>query len=321
MKGLYAIVIIMVILTTATTSLLAVNLPPVYDTYTSKNGGCFGTDPTILTGKYEADGHDEHGMLYFDLSVYMGQQVTSAVLNINRYFGCPEHPSTTEFRHLTTAWDETYDGTHLPFGDTVWASEFFNTTGWCRVDITGLVQAWLDGDMPNYGVVMVPIEPSGESQHRSREFTNEAGRPYLALELPGAATPTPMPTATPTMPSITCTDITMPSDMFHPGDVCSCTATVFNMEGHALTGYPLFVVLNVYGVYFFGPSFSKNPDNYLDEYPSFGIGMTEVQVLPEFEWPEGAGEAAGIVWLSALTNPEMTTLIGDFDTFTFGWEE
>ncbi|GEM_PF-3559762 len=130
---------------------------------------------------------------------------------------------------------------------------------------------------------------------------------------PSPRTPTPPPSPT------TGVSITMPSVQYHPGETCWCRATVRNASAHALSGYPLFVVLDVIGVYYFAPSFSDF-DHYLDGYPTFAPGNTDVTVIPEFVWPEGAGSAEGIEWCAALTDPEITTVIGGLGRFTFGWE-
>lgn len=86
-----------------------------------------------------------------------------------------------------------------------------------------------------------------------------------------------------------------------------------------MTGYPLFVVLDVYGNYYFAPSFSSF-DSYLDDYPSFPEGLAEIQVLPQFEWPAGAGSADSIIWYAAFTDPSMSELFGTMSSWTFGWE-
>ena len=88
----------------------------------------------------------------------------------------------------------------------------------------------------------------------------------------------------------------MPAEIFHQGDPCSCTAIVCNMEGHSIEGYPLFVILDVYGSYFFAPSFNQVFDNYLISHPAFDEGRTEIAVLPEFEWPSVGGSAYGLKW-------------------------
>jgi len=113
----------------------------------------------------------------------------------------------------------------------------------------------------------------------------------------------------------------MPSSLYRPGDICWCTATVCNAEAQALEGNPLWVILDVFGTYYFAPSFSQTPENYLAQYPRFEVGETVVEVLPSFTWPEGAGSANGVVWYGALTDPQVTTLVGELGSFTFGWEE
>lgn len=136
-------------------------------------------------------------------------------------------------------------------------------------------------------------------------------------------TPTPLPTSTPTNTG-DCTDtgveIIMPSQIFETNDVCWCHAKVCNMEATPLDGYPLFVILDVYGSLFWAPSFNTTFDNYLDLYGSFAPGMTSVEVLPEFPWPGGTGSANGIFWYGALTDPAITDLYGTFSSFEFGWQ-
>lgn len=148
---------------------------------------------------------------------------------------------------------------------------------------------------------------------------------------PYSPTLTPTPIFTPYPPTLTSTptpdgysetgvSIHMPSDVFHPGDLCGCTATVCNAEDSALNGYPLFVILEIAGTYYFAPSFGSF-DNYLDEHPDFAPGKTSVVVLPAFEWPEGAGSFSGCIWYGALTNPQLTDLFGTLGTWSFGWSQ
>jgi len=114
--------------------------------------------------------------------------------------------------------------------------------------------------------------------------------------------------------------IRMPSRMFRAGDSCGCTVDVCNSDVSPITDHPLFVILDVYGNLFFAPSFNPEFDHYLADYPTFDPGRTTVEVLPVFSWPESAGSASGIQWIAALTNPEITGIVGDYDIFVFGWE-
>ena len=143
-----------------------------------------------------------------------------------------------------------------------------------------------------------------------------------ATAIPPTETPIP-PTDTPIPPSPTpgCdvlgVKIWMPADLFTPGEPCACKAMVCNIEENTLSGYPLFIILDVAGRYYFAPKFNEF-GFYERDYP---IGETAVEVLPEFLWPSGVGSASGITWYGALTNPEMTEIYGKMDTFVFGWDE
>lgn len=132
--------------------------------------------------------------------------------------------------------------------------------------------------------------------------------------------PTATSTALPTACAATGVTIGMPSKFFRPGDICGCHVTVCNASGERLDGYPLFVVLDVFGSYFFAPSFGDF-DSYLEMFPSFDEGETLITVLPEFEWPAGAGNVEGIRFVAALTDPAITELFGSMDIWTFGWTE
>lgn len=131
--------------------------------------------------------------------------------------------------------------------------------------------------------------------------------------------PTPTPSPPPCIQ--TGVDVSMPASMFHTGDHCSCTAIVCNAEGSTISGNPLFVILDVYGSYYFAPSFNTTFDHYLTHYPTFPVGTTTVTVIPDFTWPVDTGSANGLIWYAALTNPEMTALFGTMDSFSFGWSE
>ncbi len=137
--------------------------------------------------------------------------------------------------------------------------------------------------------------------------------------------PTPTPTATPTVSPTpdTCqaTGVTleMPGTHFVPGDTFACSALVCNRESDNLTGYPLFVILDVYGTYFFAPSFNSSFDNFSQQYPAFSAGETSITVLPEFTWPAaGSGQAT---FYGALTDPDMTSIFGEWEMFPFSWSE
>ena len=133
-------------------------------------------------------------------------------------------------------------------------------------------------------------------------------------------TPTPSPTETPTptaTPPVTGVTIDMPSHLFHPDDLCFCKVTVTNAEPDPLTNHPLFVILDAYGVYFFAPSFTQTPETYSGPWPA---GNSDIEVIPEFAWPDTGTGASGLFFYAALTDPAVTHIVGEWDTWEFGWE-
>ncbi|MCD4652716.1 hypothetical protein K8T06_02145 [bacterium] len=144
------------------------------------------------------------------------------------------------------------------------------------------------------------------------DFTNE--RVYFVSAEPAPATPTPTPEP--------CTElgckIEMPAAVYHTSDLCYCRVTLCNPGPKSYIDLPVFVIMDVYGAYYFAPAFSDY-DHYTIE--MFPAGSIVVEVLPEFNWPADTGSASGIHFYAGMTDREITELIGEYDMFTFGWSE
>jgi len=110
--------------------------------------------------------------------------------------------------------------------------------------------------------------------------------------------------------------LAMPAHTFTEGDACYLLANVCNNEGSTLTDNPLFIVLDVYGIYFFAPSWGETMDHYDQSFP---VGLTQVNAITQFAWPTGAGAADGIFFYAALTDPAITTLVGQLGSWEFAW--
>jgi hypothetical protein len=114
--------------------------------------------------------------------------------------------------------------------------------------------------------------------------------------------------------------IVKPSAMFRPGDPCSAAAYVFNADQMVQAfDIPFFVILDVYGEYFFAPEFNEFSHYTIPDLQS--AESHRFQILPEFAWPQNAGAADGIIWYAAMTDPQITSLFGPLAYFEFGWEE
>ncbi len=124
------------------------------------------------------------------------------------------------------------------------------------------------------------------------------------------STPTPVPT-------VNC-EITMPADEYYLGDWFECKVAIINPSSNkTYVDFPTFVVLDVYGLYFFAPSFNSELDYYEFDIPP---GTTEIQVIPGFYWPWGAGSGSA-TWIAGVVTPDFSQLFGAYDTFEFGWSE
>jgi hypothetical protein len=106
-------------------------------------------------------------------------------------------------------------------------------------------------------------------------------------------------------------DIQLSDQELVPGDTFGLDALLMN-PGPAIQ-VNVFVILEVYGYFYFWPSFSETAD-----FMSFDLtenSDTNVEILPEFVWPPaGTGEA--MIWGAVL---DSTGLLG-YDTEAFSWE-
>jgi hypothetical protein len=108
------------------------------------------------------------------------------------------------------------------------------------------------------------------------------------------------------------------SDFFSPGDTFHLVVDICNNLHVPLESLFLFVFLAVEEQYWFAPSWSNDTDYYPE---TFSIGETRIIVIDDVNWPDDAGSYSGAVFWSAVVNPDMTSVIGDFDNWIFGWGE
>jgi hypothetical protein len=146
------------------------------------------TLPPVITelwvAEFQPAGHFERIMIKFDLSQLAGQTIESATLNLNRFMGCPQGGTTsTNFYAITEDWDEeTWNShTHAQYDSYIWASYGFNVNGWHNIDITQLIQAWINEDVENYGLLIRAQTGSKFSKFYSKEHSNSNLHPYLEV--------------------------------------------------------------------------------------------------------------------------------------------
>ncbi len=105
----------------------------------------------------------------------------------------------------------------------------------------------------------------------------------------------------------------MPSVAFSEGDLFSCRVTICNPGVETLPDTPLFVILDVLGNYYFAPEFNAFSHYMIDVTP----GQQTQVVIDGFNWPAMDDPWTGLNWYAALTDPSVTEIVGEMDTWTF----
>lgn len=85
------------------------------------------------------------------------------------------HRATADWAELTVTWNS-FGGSFAP---DVAASFDAITAGWYAVDVTALVEGWLDGTYPNYGILLKQADEF--TVHRSSDYGIAAYRPRLEI--------------------------------------------------------------------------------------------------------------------------------------------
>ena len=113
-------------------------------------------------------------------SLPAGATLVSATLNLHEYLNNGQeisiHSVTSPWQELNVTWSN-FGGA---FNTTPVASFLADTWGWRQIDITPLVTDWLNGNVPNYGLLLnQEIVVDGWAQWSSKEWTSN--HPYLEL--------------------------------------------------------------------------------------------------------------------------------------------
>lgn len=95
--------------------------------------------------------------------------------------------NTVRLHRVTAPWDEllvTWNNFGGSYDPTVEGSFLANALGFYSVDVTALVQAWLDGTYPNYGLLLEQGLPTGFTRCSTSEDATFALRPELEICFP-----------------------------------------------------------------------------------------------------------------------------------------
>jgi len=109
----------------------------------------------------------------------------------------------------------------------------------------------------------------------------------------------------------------LPEEPIHAGDTFYLDVNIHNANPDPLTDIPLFVILEAAGTFWYHPAWSMEPAwEMLSIIPA---GPLSVPIQEAFEWPGNAGTGTARFW-SALTDQEMTRVLGNYDVKDFYWE-
>ncbi len=105
-------------------------------------------------------------------------------------------------------------------------------------------------------------------------------------------------------------EVFIPLENFTPGDEFYCDILICNPFETTFTDVPLYSLLEVFGVIFVLPPLN------VDATPGISIHT----IIDPFFWPENAGEGSATIY-AAMTDENVTELLGQFGYFAFTWSE
>jgi hypothetical protein len=159
-------------------------------------GSNYGDTTDMLAGYdeyYSPNMQTVRGLIQFDLSaIPAGTLINNAILNIyyQGYWDYPDHSRTITSYRINTSWTEmgvtwnNQPSVAEAFGTVNIAAN--NSWGYVTLNVTNLVQGWVNGTYANYGIMLRGPEVSG-TDSSWREFgTRESGSgPQLVITYAG----------------------------------------------------------------------------------------------------------------------------------------
>jgi hypothetical protein len=127
-------------------------------------------------------GYEKRTLIRFGLDELPADvRVQSATFGIRDAW--PGSGESINLFRVTAAWDEdepTWGSFADQYAPQVWAS-FQAQVGWGTADLTPLVTAWLDGSLPNYGLMLIAEPGQDWDLYRSSEYSEVSQRPWLQV--------------------------------------------------------------------------------------------------------------------------------------------
>ncbi|UCE26788.1 MAG: DNRLRE domain-containing protein [Candidatus Coatesbacteria bacterium] len=158
----------------------------------SKDAGIWENDPNENYGDWEDlwTGYDSgflDSLIKFDgLDAYAGVTVVYAELNLYCFDEWGPLDNNNRVLRVDNVWNEnTVTWNNAPgFESTMWEGFNAPTVGdWLSVDVTPMVQSWLDGTYPHHGFYIGSGQMTNGGRHfYSGESAEDTLRPYIYME-------------------------------------------------------------------------------------------------------------------------------------------
>ncbi|MBN1551734.1 hypothetical protein JW979_09705, partial [bacterium] len=149
----------------------------------------------------------------------------------------------------------------------------------------------------------------------SWNWSADAGSTDFTIIAP-TPTPSPFPTMTPTItpiPTVTPLRLfpqirlNMPEHRFYAGDKCFLRATIDN-PSKDIPNAAVFIILDIYGQYWFAPSWISSSNGFDHFKYTIPTGITEMIIIPEFVWPDHTGSGENLQFLGFILDPSLARL-------------
>ncbi|HPQ39965.1 MAG TPA: DNRLRE domain-containing protein [bacterium] len=259
----------------------------------------FGHEPQLVL-----QGRHREALLRYWLPDLPPDYLVSAdiLLNVDEY---PDWETALNLYAVTGAWDEdalTY--ATRPGSEPVIHDLYLEKhTGMEVLTVTNTVRDWLETPETEYGVRLTSWDYYGTSDNETVRLSSREGMnlPLSVLRLNQVDEPVDI-------------DLRLDQTTYRAGDTFTLSMLLANYRDVAVNGQ-LWLMLDVYGQYFFYPTWGLSPDYILQSYPA---NYLTVDTLMEFQWPAGAGAAQGIKFWAAFIDDETGAVTYDF--VQFGWE-
>lgn len=171
----------------------SITVPVIADTFIQKDNSTanYGNNDELLSGgSYLGSGY-ERAMYRFDIEnsgIASGATIVSAVarfyvISFNHSSSVTLHQVTADWDEATVNWDNIANDINITPSGSI--SSGTPSGQYVEVNITSLVQSWINGAVENYGLTIAPslFNGSATSRYTSKEYGNSSQRPELIIKV------------------------------------------------------------------------------------------------------------------------------------------